>query len=158
MEALEGDVFATSWWPIFACCENLRHDPKLFYQKHGSLIQTHIYRGYCLKSNAVGSKQKQNQKKKIQEKSDQKRKDTIKQLAYHASKLIKKYQKINQITKQRIKISISEGKQDVKRFQSKTTRDTIEHTYQTPLRLLGKFGKEQFKKTKRNLGTNLIRQ
>ena len=38
----------------------------------------------------VGSKQKQNQKSKIQEKSDQKRRDTIKQLARHALKLIKK--------------------------------------------------------------------
>ena len=111
-----------------------------------------------IKNNAVGSKQKQNQKSKIQEKSDQKRRDTLKQLAYHAPKLIKKDQKMNKITKQRINESISEGERDVKRFQSKIIRDTIEHIYQTPLRLLGKFGEEQFKKTKRHLRKNLRRQ
>ena len=43
-----------------------------------------------IKNNALGSKQKQNQKNKIQEKSDQKRRDFIKKLAYHAPKFIKK--------------------------------------------------------------------
>ena len=154
MEALEGDVLGTSWWPIFACWENLRHDPKLFYHKHGSLIQTHIYRGYCLKSNAVGSKQKQNQKKKIQEKSNQKRKDTIKQLAYHASKLIK-YQKINQITKQRIKKSISEGKQDVKRFQSKQHETQLNIHIRHHLDYLVNLEKNNSKKQRDTLGETL---
>ena len=37
---------------------------------------------------------------------------------------------------------------DVKRFQSKIIRDSIEQIYETPLRLLGIFGEEQLKKTK----------
>ena len=65
--------------------------------------------------------------------------------AYHAPKLIK----INEL--------ISEGERDAKCFQSKIIQDAIEHIYQTPLRLLGKFG-EQFKKTKRHLRRNLRRQ
>ena len=44
-----------------------------------------------IKNNALGSKQKQNQKNKIQEKSDQKRTDFIKKFAYHAPKFIKKH-------------------------------------------------------------------
>ena len=112
-----------------------------------------------IKNKTVGSKQKQNQKRKIPQKSDQKRRDTIKQLVYHAPKLMKKasYKKINKnkITKQRINELISEGERDVKRFQSKTIRDAIKHIYQTPLRLLCKFGEEQFKKTKKNLRRNL---
>ena len=118
------------------------------------MIQTHIYRGYCLKSNAVGSKQKQNQKKKIQEKSDQKRKDTIKQLAYHASKLIK-YQKINQITKQRIKKSISEGKQDVKRFQSKQHETQLNIHIRHHLDYLVNLEKNNSKKQRDTLGETL---
>ena len=102
-------------------------------------------------------KQKQNQKSKVQEKSNQKSRDTIKQLAYHAPKLMKKAsRKINKITKQRINELISEGERDVKCFQSKIIRDTTEHIYQTPLRLLGKFGEEQFKKKQRDtLGETL---
>ena len=46
-----------------------------------------------IKNNAVGSIQKQNQKSNIQEKSNQKCRDNIKQLAYHAPKLIKKASK-----------------------------------------------------------------
>ena len=44
-------------------------------------------------SNTVGSKQKHKQKNKIQEKTEQKRKDSINLLAYHAPKLIKKQMK-----------------------------------------------------------------
>ena len=58
--------------------------------------------------------------------------------------------KINKITKQRINELISEGERDVKCFQSKIIRDTTEHIYQAPLRLLGKFGEEQFKKKQRD--------
>ena len=43
-----------------------------------------------MKNSTVGSKQKQNQKSKIQEKSHQKRRGTMKQLGYHTPKLIKK--------------------------------------------------------------------
>ena len=43
---------------------------------------------------------------------------------------------------------MSEGESDFKHFQSKILRDTIEHIYQTPVRLLGKFGEEQFRKNK----------
>ena len=37
-------------------------------------------------------------------------------------------------------------------------QDTVEHIYQTPLRLFGRFGEEQLKKTKRHLRRNLKRQ
>ena len=71
-----------------------------------------------------------------------------KQLASHAKK--------KKITKQRINELISEGERDVKRFHSKIMRDTNEHIYQTPLRLLVKFEEEEFKKKQRHtLGETL---
>ena len=46
-----------------------------------------------IKNNTVTSKQKQKQKSKLQEKTDQKHRETINQLAVHAPKLQKKKKK-----------------------------------------------------------------
>ena len=63
-----------------------------YYREHHPTcdILTFFKNGKYKKKNALGSKQKQNQKNKIQDKSDQKRRDFIKKLAYHAPKFIKK--------------------------------------------------------------------
>ena len=57
-----------------------------------------------IKNNTVTSKQKQKQKSKLQEKTDQKHRETINQLAVLAPKLQKKKKKKkkNRITEQRI--------------------------------------------------------
>ena len=39
---------------------------------------------------------------------------------------------------------------DIERILSKTIRDTTKKIYQTPFRLLGKFGRKQFEKSKRH--------
>ena len=93
-----------------------------------------------------------NKKQKIQENEKKKRKKLIKQIAYHAPKLIKKAsEKINKITKYRINHYVIQDSEvhNTKRVQSKIIRDTIEHIYQTPFKVLGKFGEKLFKKTRK---------
>ena len=89
---LEGDVLGTSCGPIFAGWGNWRQDPKLFHHKHGSLIKTHVYSGYCcLKFNAIGSKQKKKIKRvEFKRKVIKNAETLIKELAYNTPKLIKK--------------------------------------------------------------------
>ena len=92
-----------------------------------------------------------NKKQKIQE-NEKKRKKLIKQIAYHAPKLIKKAsEKINKITKYRINHYVIQDSEihNIKKVQSKIIRDTIEHIYQTPFKVLGKSGEKLFKKTRK---------
>ena len=55
---------------------------------------------------------------------------------------------INKVSQKRINQIISQGGQEVERMLPKMLRGAIEDVYQTPFRLLGKFGKQQFNKTK----------
>ena len=50
-----------------------------------------------------------------------------------------------------------QGEQDVECTLSKIIRDTIEHIYQTPIKVLGKFGEQQFEKAERHLRRHLRR-
>ena len=79
-------------------------------------------------------------------------KKIIKQIACHALKLIKKAsKKKNKITKTRINHYVIEDSEihNIEQIQSKIIRDTIEHIYQIPFKVLGKFGEKQFKKTRK---------
>ena len=59
---------------------------------------------------------------------------------------------INNIAQQRINQAIAEGDKQLERVVPKILRGVIEGVYQTPFRLLGKFGKKQFNKLKTKLG------
>ena len=83
-----------------------------------------------IKNNSVSSKQKRLNKK-----------NKLPKLINKASR------KINEIMK--IRIQGAEN-HDIERILSKVIRDTIEKIYQTPFRLLGKFGTKQFEKSKRH--------
>ena len=48
----------------------------------------------------------------------------------------------------RIDRLISQGRQSTERIQSKIIRDTIEHIYQTPFKLLGKSEEKKYEKSK----------
>ena len=57
----------------------------------------------------------------------------------------------NKIAEQRINQIISKGGAEVERVLPKILREAIEDVYQTPFRLLGNFGKQQFNKIKRKI-------
>ena len=58
---------------------------------------------------------------------------------------------ISKIAEQRINQIISKGGAEVERVLPKILREAIEDVYQTPFRLLGNFGKQQFNKIKRKI-------
>ena len=91
-----------------------------------------------IKSNSLSSNVSSKQKQKRLNKKAQKRTKTVNQLIKKAPKLINKAsRKINAIIKIRI-----EGAEncDIECILAKIIGDTIENIYQTPFRLLSKFG------------------
>ena len=81
-------------------------------------------------------------------------KKIIKQIACHALKLIKKAsKKKNKITKTRINHYVIEDSEihNIEQIQSKIIRDTIEHIYQIPFKVLGKFGENNSKRQENTL-------
>ena len=58
---------------------------------------------------------------------------------------------INNITQQRINQVIGQGGKEAERILPKILRGSIEDLYQTPFRLLGKFGKQQVNKLKNKI-------
>ena len=58
---------------------------------------------------------------------------------------------INAIATDRISKVISQGGKEMERVLPKILRGAIEDVYQTPFRLLGNFGKQQFNKIKRKI-------
>ena len=69
------------------------------------------------------------------------------------SKILKKKTsaEINNITQQRINQVIGQGGKEAERILPKTLRGSTEDLYQTPFRLLGKFGKQQVNKLKNKI-------
>ena len=58
---------------------------------------------------------------------------------------------VNNIATDRINQIISQGGKEVERILPKILRGDIKEVYQTPLRLLSNFGKQQFNKIKRKI-------
>ena len=58
---------------------------------------------------------------------------------------------VNNIATDRINQIISQGGKEVERALPKFVRGATEDVYQTPFRLLGNFGKQQFNKIKRKI-------
>ena len=58
---------------------------------------------------------------------------------------------INEIAKDRINQIISQGDKELERVLPKILRGAIEDAYQTPFRLLGNFGKQQFNKIRKKI-------
>ena len=58
---------------------------------------------------------------------------------------------INNIAKDRINQTITQGGKEVERVLSKILRGAIEDVYQTPFRMPGNFGKQQLNKLKRKI-------
>ena len=58
---------------------------------------------------------------------------------------------INNIATDRINQIMSQGSEEVECVLPKILREAIEEVYQTPFRLLGNFGKQQFNKIKRKI-------
>ena len=58
---------------------------------------------------------------------------------------------INAIATDSISQVISQGGKEMERVLPKILRGAIEDVYQTPFRLLGNFGKQQFNKIKRKI-------
>ena len=55
------------------------------------------------------------------------------------------------MAQQRINQVISQGGKEIERVLPKILREAIEDVYQTPFRLLRKFGKQQLQRIKNNL-------
>ena len=97
-----------------------------------------FYKMANIKSNSLSSNVSSKQKQKRLNKKAQKKIKTINQLTNKAPKLINKAsRKINEIIK--IRIEWVEN-HDVECILAQIIWDTIENIYQTPFRLLGKFG------------------
>ena len=58
---------------------------------------------------------------------------------------------INKTAEKRVNRIISQGSKEVERVLPEILRGAIEDVYQTPLRLLENFGKQQLNKIKRNI-------
>ena len=58
---------------------------------------------------------------------------------------------INNIAKDRINQTITQGGKEVERVLPKILRGAIEDVYQTPFRMPGNFGKQQLNKLKRKI-------
>ena len=79
-------------------------------------------------------------------------KDTINQLEKVAPGVIKEASsQINNIAQQRIQQAFSQGGKEIDRIFPKILQGDIEGVYQTPFRLLGKFGKKQFQNIKKKI-------
>ena len=78
--------------------------------------------------------------------------DTVNQAAKVTPGVIKAVTNdINNIAEQRINQIISKGGSKVERVLTKILRGAIKDVYQTPIWLLGNFGKQQFNKIKRKI-------
>ena len=74
---------------------------------------------------------------------------TVNQVGKIAPRQIKNASsEINSIAQQRINQVISHGGKEIQRVLSKILRGAIGDVYQTPFRLLGKFGRQQLQKIK----------
>ena len=62
---------------------------------------------------------------------------------------------LNKITEQRIQQLINEGGETLQKFGPKLVKDAIENTYQTPFKILGKFGKKKFAEIKQKVNKEL---
>ena len=100
--------------------------------------------------NKVSSKEKQKEKQ-IRNKNKQHIK-AINELTYQAPKL-RVSKKINKTSKMRI-----QDENNVQDIFPRIILEPIKHIYQTPFRLLGKFGENQFKKSKRQIVKHLRRR
>ena len=77
---------------------------------------------------------------------------TINQVGKIAPGLIKNASsEINNIAQQRINQIITEGGNEIERVLPNILRGAIEDVYQTPFRLLGKFGRQQLQKLKNKI-------
>ena len=75
--------------------------------------------------------------------------DTVNQFGKIALGLIKNASsEINNIAQQTINQTISQGGKEIEKVLPNIFRETIEDVYQTPFRLLGKFGRQQLQKLK----------
>ena len=78
--------------------------------------------------------------------------DTVNEAAEVAPGVIKSAANgINNIAKQRINQIIWQGRKEIERDLPKVLRGAIEDVYQTPVRLLRNFGKQQPNKLKRKI-------
>ena len=78
--------------------------------------------------------------------------DTVNQAAKVAPGVIKSVtNNLNAAATDRINQIITEGGKEMECVLPKILRGAIEDVYQTPLRLLGNFGKQQFNKIKKNI-------
>ena len=78
--------------------------------------------------------------------------DTVNQVGKNAPGLIKNPSaEINNIAQQRINQIIRQGGKKAERILPEILGGAIEDVYQTPFRLLGKFGKQQLKKLKNKI-------
>ena len=79
-------------------------------------------------------------------------KDVVKQAAKVAPGVIKEATNdIDLMVKNRLNHAITSGGEEAERVLKKILRGAIEDVYETPFRLLGKFGKEQFNKIKKKI-------
>ena len=79
-------------------------------------------------------------------------KDTVNQVSKIASGIIKQATgEIDKIVQNRINQIIRSGGAEVERVLPKILRGAIEDIYRTPFRMLGNFGKQQFKKIKNKI-------
>ena len=78
--------------------------------------------------------------------------DTVNQVGKTAPSIIKQATgKIDNIMQSRVNQVIKSGGTEIERVLPKILRGAIEDVYKTPFRLIGKFGKQQFNKTKRRI-------
>ena len=83
--------------------------------------------------------------------------DTVNQLGKVAPGIMKNASsEIDNIAEQRIKLIISQGGKEIERVLPNILRAVIEDMYQTPFRLLGKFGKQRLLKSKKKIALNNI--
>ena len=78
--------------------------------------------------------------------------DTVNQVGKIAPGIIKQATgEIDKIAQNRINQVIRSGGAEIERVLPKILREAIEDVYKMPFRLLGKFGKQQFKKLKQKV-------
>ena len=78
--------------------------------------------------------------------------DVVNQAAKIAPEVIKNATKdIDEIAKNRINQMVTIGEVEIERVLPKILHGAIEDVYQTPFRLLGKFGKQQLNKIKKKI-------
>ena len=78
--------------------------------------------------------------------------DVVNQVGKIAPGIIKDAtDKISSIAEQRLNQLISQGGKEVERVEPNVVREALEDVYQTPIRLLANFGKNQFNKLKRKI-------